>query len=88
MSRPQGGQDHDRRGGKEGQENAKFQRRKPGPRRRKSGETPKAQGTPVSALSSLIGNIFQEASNLDRPDNKRKVFEMLGNVFLEWYEMT
>jgi hypothetical protein len=48
LRRPQGGQDHDRRGGKEGQENAKFQRRKPGPRRRKSGETPKTQGTPVS----------------------------------------
>jgi hypothetical protein len=48
MSRPQGGQDHDRRGEKKGQENAKFQRRKPGLRRRKSGETPKAQGTPVS----------------------------------------
>jgi hypothetical protein len=48
LRRPQGGQDHDRRGGKEGQENAKFQRRKPGLRRRKSGETPKAQGTPVS----------------------------------------
>ena len=40
------------------------------------------------ALSSLIGYIFQEASNLDRPDNERKVPEMLGNVFLEWYEMT
>jgi len=40
------------------------------------------------ALSSLIGYIFQEASNLDRPDNERKVLEMLGNVFLEWYEMT
>jgi hypothetical protein len=40
------------------------------------------------ALSSLIGYIFQETSNLDRPEKERNVLEMLGNVFLEWYEMT
>jgi len=40
------------------------------------------------SLSSLIGYIFQEASNLDRPDSERKVLQMLGNVFSECCEMT
>lgn len=38
----------------------------------------------ITTLNKLI---FQEASNADRPDNERKLLEMLGNVFLEWYEI-